>query len=105
MTPTTNTHFHVVENTHEPHFKSDKLIYDMPLDTLFTRLIAFFSDISLETTIHAIIFFVVSEFPTKSTECKPQQLIAIGNRLIDWFSVIMADSKKRRQHTQKSKGL
>lgn len=36
-------------------------------------------------------------------ECKPQQLTAIGNRLLDWFSVIMADSKKRRQHNQKSK--
>nr|XP_040221054.2 proteoglycan Cow isoform X1 [Anopheles coluzzii]XP_040221056.2 proteoglycan Cow isoform X1 [Anopheles coluzzii]XP_049461664.1 proteoglycan Cow isoform X1 [Anopheles coluzzii] len=36
----------------------------------------------------------------KSSECKPQQLTAIGNRLLDWFSVIMADSKKRRQHQQ-----
>ncbi|EDW43285.1 GM23593 [Drosophila sechellia] len=42
-------------------------------------------------------------FPSKSAECKPQQLTAIGNRLLDWFSVIMADSKKRRQHSQKSK--
>ncbi|XP_011184753.1 proteoglycan Cow isoform X3 [Zeugodacus cucurbitae] len=41
--------------------------------------------------------------PSKSAECKPQQLTAIGNRLLDWFSVIMADSKKRRQHSQKSK--
>ncbi|XP_036224667.2 proteoglycan Cow isoform X1 [Bactrocera oleae] len=41
--------------------------------------------------------------PSKSPECKPQQLTAIGNRLLDWFSVIMADSKKRRQHSQKSK--
>lgn len=45
-----------------------------------------------------------SEFQqTKIVECKPQQLTAIGNRLLDWFSVIMADSKKRRQHSQKSK--
>ncbi|XP_059621084.1 proteoglycan Cow [Phlebotomus argentipes] len=42
-------------------------------------------------------------YPSKSGECKPQQLTAIGNRLLDWFSVIMADSKKRRQHSQKSK--
>ncbi|XP_037816058.1 proteoglycan Cow [Lucilia sericata] len=42
-------------------------------------------------------------YPSKSPECKPQQLTAIGNRLLDWFSVIMADSKKRRQHSQKSK--
>lgn len=39
----------------------------------------------------------------RSIECKPQQLTAIGNRLLDWFSVIMAESKKRRQHIQKSK--
>ncbi|EAT34420.1 AAEL013333-PA, partial [Aedes aegypti] len=39
-------------------------------------------------------------YPMKSIECKPQQLTAIGNRLLDWFSVIMADSKKRRQHQQ-----
>lgn len=39
----------------------------------------------------------------KQAICKPQQLTAIGNRLLDWFSVIMADSKKRRQHPQKSK--
>ena len=43
-------------------------------------------------------------YPMKAAECKPQQLTAIGNRLLDWFSVIMADSKKRRQHSQKSKG-
>ncbi|XP_020817679.1 proteoglycan Cow isoform X2 [Drosophila serrata] len=42
-------------------------------------------------------------YPSKSPECKPQQLTAIGNRLLDWFSVIMADSKKRRQHSQKSR--
>uniref|UniRef100_A0AAG5CTP2 Proteoglycan Cow n=1 Tax=Anopheles atroparvus TaxID=41427 RepID=A0AAG5CTP2_ANOAO len=41
-----------------------------------------------------------ARYPMKSSECKPQQLTAIGNRLLDWFSVIMADSKKRRQHQQ-----
>lgn len=40
-----------------------------------------------------------------TTECKAQQLTAIGNRLLDWFSVIMADSKKRRQHSAKPKGI
>lgn len=45
-----------------------------------------------------------NRFQSKSVECKPQQLVAIGNRLLDWFSVIMADTKKRKQHTQKSKG-
>lgn len=39
-----------------------------------------------------------------AVECKAQQLTAIGNRLLDWFSVIMADTKKRRQHSQKPKG-
>ncbi|KAG4072900.1 hypothetical protein HA402_006580 [Bradysia odoriphaga] len=43
------------------------------------------------------------KFPSKSSECKADQLTAIGNRLLDWFSVIMTDSKKRRQHSQKSK--
>ncbi|XP_058061606.1 proteoglycan Cow isoform X2 [Anopheles bellator] len=42
----------------------------------------------------------MARYPMKASECKPQQLTAIGNRLLDWFSVIMADSKKRRQHQQ-----
>lgn len=40
-----------------------------------------------------------------AVECKATQLTAIGNRLLDWFSVIMADSKKRRQHSSKPKGI
>lgn len=47
----------------------------------------------------AIIFAGYKQF-----ECKGQQLKAIGNRLLDWFSVIMSDNKKRRQQNQKSKG-
>ncbi|KAJ6639069.1 Inorganic pyrophosphatase [Pseudolycoriella hygida] len=43
------------------------------------------------------------KFSSKPIECKADQLTAIGNRLLDWFSVIMTDSKKRRQHSQKSK--
>jgi len=50
-----------------------------------------------------IYYHTPTAYPSKSAECKPQQLTAIGNRLLDWFSVIMADSKKRRQHSQKSK--
>lgn len=42
-------------------------------------------------------------YSTKPFECKPQQLIAIGNRLLDWFSVIKGENKKKRQHVQKSK--
>jgi len=53
--------------------------------------------------IQECIHFLATAYPSKSAECKPQQLTAIGNRLLDWFSVIMADSKKRRQHSQKSK--
>uniref|UniRef100_A0A336M2U4 CSON010918 protein n=1 Tax=Culicoides sonorensis TaxID=179676 RepID=A0A336M2U4_CULSO len=37
------------------------------------------------------------------TECKPQQLTAIGNRLLDWFSVIMTDTKKRHTRIEKTK--
>ncbi|KAG5673696.1 hypothetical protein PVAND_003719 [Polypedilum vanderplanki] len=33
----------------------------------------------------------------KSIECKPQQLSEIGNRLLDWFSVIMSDSKNKKK--------
>lgn len=51
-----------------------------------------------------VILFTYTGYPIKPFECKPQQLTAIGNRLLDWFSVIMADNKKRRQHVQKSKG-
>lgn len=47
----------------------------------------------------------VLEYPSKLADCKTEQLTAIGNRLLDWFSVIMTDSKKRRQHSQKLKGL
>lgn len=46
------------------------------------------------------LFFSVA---TKSSDCKPQQITAIGNRLLDWFSVIMADSRKQKQHLPKSK--
>ena len=40
----------------------------------------------------------------KTFECKSQQLTAMGNRLLDWFSVIMSDNKKRNVRVQKSKG-
>ncbi|XP_039277860.1 proteoglycan Cow isoform X2 [Nilaparvata lugens] len=36
-------------------------------------------------------------------ECSPSALQAMGDRLLDWFSVIMADAKRRRTHT-KGKG-
>lgn len=37
-------------------------------------------------------------------ECKQQQLTAMGNRLLDWFSVIMADTSKRRKQSEIPKG-
>uniref|UniRef100_T1HCS2 Kazal-like domain-containing protein n=1 Tax=Rhodnius prolixus TaxID=13249 RepID=T1HCS2_RHOPR len=33
-------------------------------------------------------------------ECPPPALQAMGDRLLDWFSVIMADSKRRQTHTR-----
>ncbi|XP_065156936.1 proteoglycan Cow isoform X2 [Atheta coriaria] len=35
--------------------------------------------------------------------CTPNALQAMGNRLLDWFSVVMADSSKRRRPNRKSK--
>lgn len=37
-------------------------------------------------------------------ECPPPALQAMGDRLLDWFSVIMADSKRRQTHTR-TKGI
>ncbi|KAJ8957268.1 hypothetical protein NQ318_007832 [Aromia moschata] len=37
-------------------------------------------------------------------QCSPVALQAMGNRLLDWFSVVMADSSKRRRPRNKSKG-
>lgn len=50
------------------------------------------------------VFHLIVDLKSKPFECRPQQLIAIGNRLLDWFSVIMADTKKQKRHTPKSKG-
>uniref|UniRef100_A0A0A9YA40 Testican-3 n=2 Tax=Lygus hesperus TaxID=30085 RepID=A0A0A9YA40_LYGHE len=36
----------------------------------------------------------------KATDCPPAALQAMGDRLLDWFSVIMADSKRRQTHTR-----
>lgn len=37
-------------------------------------------------------------------ECAPQELTTIGNRLLDWFSVIMTDTKKQKRRIAKSEG-
>lgn len=37
-------------------------------------------------------------------ECQPQELTTIGNRLLDWFSVIMTDTKKQKRRIAKSEG-
>lgn len=33
-------------------------------------------------------------------ECSPSALQAMGNRLLDWFSVVMAEAKRRRTHNK-----
>ncbi|XP_015589539.1 proteoglycan Cow isoform X2 [Cephus cinctus] len=44
-----------------------------------------------------------SQSTTRNAECPPSSKPAMANRLLDWFSVVMADAKHRRQHS-KSKG-
>lgn len=36
-------------------------------------------------------------------QCSPNQLQMMGNRMLDWFSVVMSDSTKRRRSHSKSK--
>lgn len=36
--------------------------------------------------------------PSRNTDCPLSSKPAMANRLLDWFSVVMADSKHRRQH-------
>lgn len=40
---------------------------------------------------------------SRNTDCPSSSKPAMANRLLDWFSVVMMDSKHRRQHP-KSKG-
>lgn len=40
-------------------------------------------------------------YPNK--ECSASALQSMGNRLLDWFSVVMADSTKRRKLKNKNK--
>ena len=37
---------------------------------------------------------------SSKTECTAPALQAIGDRLLDWFSVIMADAKRRQTHNR-----
>lgn len=42
----------------------------------------------------------------KKKECSDMALKSMGNRLLDWFSVIMADTKRRRaDYAGKGKGV
>lgn len=41
-------------------------------------------------------------YPNK--ECTPAALQSMGNRLLDWFSVVMADASKRRKIKNRNKG-
>lgn len=36
-------------------------------------------------------------------QCSPTALQSMGNRLLDWFSVVMADTSKRRRNHPKLK--
>ncbi|KYN18117.1 Testican-2, partial [Trachymyrmex cornetzi] len=38
------------------------------------------------------------QLPSRNTDCPSSSKPAMANRLLDWFSVVMADSKHRRQH-------
>lgn len=87
------------DNKHYKYIKYSSYKKDHQLDKHKVRG---YNDV-LEKSNSKLPKFSNSRYSMKSVECKPQQLTAIGNRLLDWFSVIMADSKKRRQHAQKSK--
>lgn len=51
-----------------------------------------------------IIIHKTTENSDKKSECSQDQLVAIGNRLLDWFSVIMFDSKKKPSYHKSVKG-
>lgn len=40
------------------------------------------------------------QLPSKNTDCPSSSKPAMANRLLDWFSVVMMDSKHRRQHSK-----
>lgn len=44
-----------------------------------------------------------SQSSIRNQDCSPSGRPAMANRLLDWFSVVMADAKHRRQHP-KAKG-
>ncbi|CAG2059203.1 unnamed protein product [Timema podura] len=46
---------------------------------------------------------VLDTKPGIQKDCSPAALQAMGNRLLDWFSVVMAEAKRRRTHN-KGKG-
>lgn len=53
-----------------------------------------------------IAFSIFTEFAERKNECSRDQLVAIGNRLLDWFSVITFDSKKKPSYHKKyGKGM
>lgn len=54
--------------------------------------------------LHALINYSSTEISDKKSECSQDQLVAIGNRLLDWFSVIMFDSKKKPSYHKSVKG-
>ena len=42
---------------------------------------------------------------SKDGDCSPSSKPAMANRLLDWFSVLMADAKQHRRQFAKPKGI
>lgn len=45
---------------------------------------------------------VLDTKPQPQPECGPSQLQSMGDRMLDWFSVVMADAATRRRPRQRS---
>lgn len=43
--------------------------------------------------------------PNKKKECSEAALKSMGNRLLDWFSVIKAENRRRPEYKGKGKGF
>ena len=56
------------------------------------------------TSVNLHVLIIKTENSDKKGECSQDQLVAIGNRLLDWFSVIMFDSKKKPSYHKSVKG-
>lgn len=49
---------------------------------------------------------VIESKPNRpSKECSASALQSMGNRLLDWFSVVMSEAKRRKQHNKVKGGI